>query len=372
MNTNFGDAKFDPYHPINFISPDPPRCHLATVSIHTKSIQPQTARARVPKLTISPNLDWDSLLASFFDWVEATALGSGSRLSSLDLNDFSLPEPWAARGSGFNILFLPPNNIPSDGSAPEFTGTNYDLGVNWVDIKKIVWTETDRNYKSNLRNATLGHSINSVRLGGSIDIIELVSGPILFQRVHITVLRQNDAGPVDIIIPTIFCSLKIRGLYVGSVSELRFHDMNKLITANPKTTHPIIDCVFPFEEAKAVFTYLSSQPSAIYHPPIHRIPHLPVRAGVSLRLALGHLPRFATAGQLIGAAVRGLFPTESVSGGDTAGSLYQYWAHWVPGISSRKNGRLYSRVSLQIRREGRSMITVARTAAMDDTKSAVT
>ncbi|KAJ7320686.1 hypothetical protein DFH08DRAFT_970426 [Mycena albidolilacea] len=40
-------------------------------------------------------------------------------------------------------------------------------------------------------------------------------------------------------------------------SESAFHDMNKLITANPKTTHPIIDCVFPFEEAKAVFTYLS-------------------------------------------------------------------------------------------------------------------
>ncbi|KAJ7451397.1 alcohol dehydrogenase superfamily protein [Mycena latifolia] len=93
-------------------------------------------------------------------------------------------------------------------------------------------------------NATLGRSINSVRLGRSIDIIGLVCGP-------------NDAGPVDIIVPTIFCSLKIRGLYVGSVSQ--FHDMNKLITANPKTTRSIIDCVCPFEEAKEAFTYLSSQ-----------------------------------------------------------------------------------------------------------------
>ncbi|KAF7349034.1 Alcohol dehydrogenase superfamily protein [Mycena venus] len=93
-------------------------------------------------------------------------------------------------------------------------------------------------------NATLGRSINSVRLGGSIDIIGVIGGP-------------SDAGPVDIVIPTIFRSLKIRGLYVGSVPQ--FHDMNKLITANPKTTRPVIDRVFPFEEAKAAFSYLSSQ-----------------------------------------------------------------------------------------------------------------
>ncbi|KAJ7846720.1 major facilitator superfamily domain-containing protein [Mycena olivaceomarginata] len=42
-------------------------------------------------------------------------------------NDFSPPEPWAARGSGSNTLFLPPNIIPSDGSAPELTGTDHDF-----------------------------------------------------------------------------------------------------------------------------------------------------------------------------------------------------------------------------------------------------
>ncbi|KAJ7302748.1 hypothetical protein DFH08DRAFT_826347 [Mycena albidolilacea] len=96
------------------------------------------------------NLDWDPSLASFFDWVEATALGSGSRPSSLESNDFSPPEPWAARGSGSINLFLPPNIIPSNWSAPEFTGTNYGTNpthsktpvcdtatqtwVNWVDM----------------------------------------------------------------------------------------------------------------------------------------------------------------------------------------------------------------------------------------------
>ncbi|KAJ7702147.1 alcohol dehydrogenase superfamily protein [Mycena olivaceomarginata] len=93
-------------------------------------------------------------------------------------------------------------------------------------------------------NATLGRSIGAVRLGGSIDIIGLVGGP-------------NDTGPVDIVVPTIFRSLQIRGLYVGSVPQ--FHDMVKLITANPKTTRPVVDRVFPFEEAKDAFAYLTSQ-----------------------------------------------------------------------------------------------------------------
>ncbi|KAJ6457959.1 alcohol dehydrogenase superfamily protein [Mycena sanguinolenta] len=93
-------------------------------------------------------------------------------------------------------------------------------------------------------NSTLGRSIESVRLGGRIDIIGLVAAP-------------NGQGPVDIIVPVLFRSLKLRGLYVGSVPM--FHDMNKLITANPKTTHPVIDRVFPFAEAKAAFAHLQSQ-----------------------------------------------------------------------------------------------------------------
>ncbi|KAJ7305509.1 hypothetical protein DFH08DRAFT_825009 [Mycena albidolilacea] len=75
-----------------------------------------------------PNLDWDPLLASFFDSVEATALSSGSN-PFLETTDFSPPEPCAARGSGSNILFLLSTVIPSDGSAVEFTGTNYDFSL---------------------------------------------------------------------------------------------------------------------------------------------------------------------------------------------------------------------------------------------------
>ncbi|KAJ7131181.1 alcohol dehydrogenase superfamily protein [Mycena epipterygia] len=94
-------------------------------------------------------------------------------------------------------------------------------------------------------NATLQRSISSVRISGSIDIIA-----------H-SILAQGDVPPVDIIGPSIFKGLKIRGIYVGSVAQ--FKNMNKLISANVEKTRPIVDKVFTFDDAKAAFAYLESQ-----------------------------------------------------------------------------------------------------------------
>ncbi|KAF7364295.1 Alcohol dehydrogenase superfamily protein [Mycena sanguinolenta] len=93
-------------------------------------------------------------------------------------------------------------------------------------------------------NATLAQSIASVRKGGSIDIIGVLGG-------------LGDVPAVDIIGPCIFKQLKIRGIYVGSV--VQFQNMNKLISANPEATRPIIDKVFGFDEAKAAYAHMDSQ-----------------------------------------------------------------------------------------------------------------
>jgi NADPH:quinone reductase-like Zn-dependent oxidoreductase len=39
----------------------------------------------------------------------------------------------------------------------------------------------------------------------------------------------------------------------------RFKDMNRLIEANPEITKPVIDKVFPFEQAIDAYAYLESQ-----------------------------------------------------------------------------------------------------------------
>ncbi|KAJ7106615.1 alcohol dehydrogenase [Mycena epipterygia] len=79
-------------------------------------------------------------------------------------------------------------------------------------------------------------------IDGSIDLIGVVGG---------------SAPPVGLILPSITKGLTIRGIYVGSVAQ--FNDMNRLMSANIEVTRPVIDKVFPFEEAKAAFAYFESQ-----------------------------------------------------------------------------------------------------------------
>ncbi|KAJ6548657.1 alcohol dehydrogenase superfamily protein [Mycena capillaripes] len=93
-------------------------------------------------------------------------------------------------------------------------------------------------------NSTLERSIASVRINGNIHIIGSRGG-----RVNVP--------PVDIIVPSIYKGLKIRGIFIGSVAQ--FKNMNKLLSANMETTRPIVDKVFAFEDAKAAFAYLESQ-----------------------------------------------------------------------------------------------------------------
>ncbi|KAF7325464.1 Alcohol dehydrogenase superfamily protein [Mycena kentingensis (nom. inval.)] len=93
-------------------------------------------------------------------------------------------------------------------------------------------------------NATLERSIASARFGGSIDVIGLLGG-------------LDHVPPVDIIAASIWKQLKFRGIYVGAVSQ--FIDMTRLMIANPDITRPLIDKVFPFEQAKDAFAYLKSQ-----------------------------------------------------------------------------------------------------------------
>ncbi|KAJ7448793.1 chaperonin 10-like protein [Mycena latifolia] len=91
-------------------------------------------------------------------------------------------------------------------------------------------------------NSTLQRSISSVKLNGSIDLIGHLGG----------------AQPaVDIVLPAIQKGLNIRGVFVGSVKQ--FKDMNKLIEANVEMTRPVIDKVFPFDQAKEAYAYFESQ-----------------------------------------------------------------------------------------------------------------
>ncbi|KAJ7032927.1 hypothetical protein C8F04DRAFT_958287, partial [Mycena alexandri] len=120
---------------------------------------------------------------------------------------------------------------------------NYRTTVDWDQEALKITNGLGVDHVIEGRNATLQRSMASVKLSGTIHIIGLVGG--------------LDDTPPDIVVPALFRGIKLRGLYVGSVPQ--FNDMNKLIAANPVTARPVVDRVFPFEEAKAAFAYITSQ-----------------------------------------------------------------------------------------------------------------
>ncbi|KAK7019162.1 hypothetical protein VNI00_018194 [Paramarasmius palmivorus] len=92
---------------------------------------------------------------------------------------------------------------------------------------------------------TLTKSMSAVRYHGWIHTIGIVGG------------FGAGAGQGDVVMQSIRKASAIRGIQVGSVAQ--FEDMNRLIQANPEVTHPVIDKVFSFDQAKEAFAYLESQ-----------------------------------------------------------------------------------------------------------------
>ncbi|KAJ3514427.1 hypothetical protein NMY22_g14734 [Coprinellus aureogranulatus] len=89
---------------------------------------------------------------------------------------------------------------------------------------------------------TFAKSLASVRYGGNIALIGFVTG--------------GDSRS-DIIIPVFSKAIDVRGIYIGSVAQ--FKDMIRLIEANPEKTIPVVDKVFPFEDAVGAYAHLESQ-----------------------------------------------------------------------------------------------------------------
>ncbi|KAJ7662598.1 alcohol dehydrogenase superfamily protein [Mycena polygramma] len=120
---------------------------------------------------------------------------------------------------------------------------NYKTTVDWpAEVKKLTHGAGVDYVIEVAGNATLAKSLASVKVGGSVTIVGGVGG----------------AGPPpDIIFPFIIKQIKMRGVFVGSVTQ--FKNMNKLISANPETTRPVIDKVFSFDQAKEAYAHLQSQ-----------------------------------------------------------------------------------------------------------------
>ena len=85
---------------------------------------------------------------------------------------------------------------------------------------------------------TLGKSLRAVRLGGHISLIGVLSG------------QSGEVNPL----PATMKGVRIQGIFVGS--REMFEAMNRALALHQ--IRPVIDRVFPFEEAKEALHYMQS------------------------------------------------------------------------------------------------------------------
>jgi len=117
-------------------------------------------------------------------------------------------------------------------------GINYKSVPDW---DKKVWELTKKvgvDHVVEVGGAgTLAKSLRAVRMGGHISLIGVLSG-------------AGEANPL----PAVMKNIRIQGIYVGSRDM--FEAMNIAISLHQ--LHPVIDRVFPFEEAKEALRYMES------------------------------------------------------------------------------------------------------------------
>jgi NADPH:quinone reductase-like Zn-dependent oxidoreductase len=120
---------------------------------------------------------------------------------------------------------------------------NYKTTLNWHEEVNKITKGVGVDHVIEVGGGTLPKSIESVRMGcGQIHIIGAVS---------------TEAGDPSVIFPVIRKAATLRGILIGSVAQ--FQDMNRLITANPEVTKPVVDKVFSFDKAIDAYEYLDSQ-----------------------------------------------------------------------------------------------------------------
>lgn len=85
---------------------------------------------------------------------------------------------------------------------------------------------------------TLNKSLNSIRLGGTIGVIGILTG------------RSGEVNTAAMLMKAV----RVQGLFVGS--RVMFEDMNRAIEVNKMK--PVVDKIFSFDEAKEAIKYLES------------------------------------------------------------------------------------------------------------------
>ncbi len=117
-------------------------------------------------------------------------------------------------------------------------GINYKTTPDWEErVRKLTGAGADHVVEVG-GSGTLMKSLRAVRMGGTVSVIGALGG------------GGNEVSPVPVLMKTI----RMQGVFVGS--REMFEAMNRAVAAH--RLQPVVDRVFPFEEAREAMHYMES------------------------------------------------------------------------------------------------------------------
>jgi NADPH:quinone reductase-like Zn-dependent oxidoreductase len=120
-----------------------------------------------------------------------------------------------------------------------FAGVNYKSNPEWDQEALRLTGGRGVDHVIEVGGAgTLERSIRATRLGGTISVIGVLAG------------LEGNINPL----PLLTKAMRLQGISVGPRDA--FEDLNRAVAAH--TLHPVIDRVFPFDEARDAMHYLES------------------------------------------------------------------------------------------------------------------
>lgn len=118
-------------------------------------------------------------------------------------------------------------------------GVNYKTTPQWDDRVRELTGGRGADHVIEVGGVgTFSQSVRAVRAGGRVSLIGVLTG---------------GTGPVNLF-PVLMKNVRVQGVFVGSRNM--FEDMNRAVT--PSGLRPVVDRVFPFDDAAAAFRYLDS------------------------------------------------------------------------------------------------------------------
>jgi NADPH:quinone reductase-like Zn-dependent oxidoreductase len=173
--------------------------------------------------------------------LQSGGLTCGESVLTLGTGGVSLFAVQFARAAGARVIAT----TGSEAKAERLRGLGVDDIVNYrtePDWESRVWELTDRHGVDLVVEVggagTLGRSLKAVRVGGHVSLIGVLSG------------ATGEVNPL----PAVMKGVRIQGIFVGS--REMFTAMLRAVELH--AIHPVIDRVFPFDEAQEAYRYLES------------------------------------------------------------------------------------------------------------------